>query len=183
MKTLKEGVKNIANSKVVTDGQPLRNFKTDRNCGVLKTCYPNCFSKLILICCLWRLIPCLGIIFLGKEAVILSFTRNFFVNVNRPFPHSCKQRYPLEAQVDKIQWFVWNRPPEPRPHFFMFAHWSVMRGRSISLAYKKTWSAVSTKWTKQPWTGEAIENWQSCKTTLPLQNRKTAPSYRCLCLV
>ena len=52
MKTLKEGVKNIANSKVVTDGQPLRNFKTDQNCEVLKTCYPiNCFSKLILICC------------------------------------------------------------------------------------------------------------------------------------
>ena len=51
MKTLKEGVKNIANSKVVTDGQPLRNLKTDRNRGVLKTCYPNCFSKLILICC------------------------------------------------------------------------------------------------------------------------------------
>ena len=50
---------------------------------------------------------------------------------NRPFPHSCKQRHQVEARVDKIQWFVWNCPPEPRPHFFMFAHRSVMRGRSI----------------------------------------------------
>ena len=53
-------------------------------------------------------------------------------NSNRPFPHSCKQRYQFEARVDKIQWFVWNCPPEPRLHFFMFAHWSVMRERSIT---------------------------------------------------
>ena len=26
---------------------------------------------------------------------------------------------------------VVNCPPEPRPHVFMFAHWSVMRERSI----------------------------------------------------
>ena len=51
---------------------------------------------------------------------------------HRPFPHSCKQRHQFEAPVDKIQWFVWNCPPEPRPHFFMLAHWSVMRERSIS---------------------------------------------------
>ena len=51
---------------------------------------------------------------------------------HRPFSHSCKQRHQLEARVDKIRWFVWNRPPEPRPHFFKFAHWSVMRERFIS---------------------------------------------------
>ena len=34
---------------------------------------------------------------------------------NRPFSHSCKQRHQLEARVNKIQWFVWNCPPEPRP--------------------------------------------------------------------
>ena len=50
---------------------------------------------------------------------------------NRPFPHSSEQRHQLEARVDKIQWFVWNCPPEPRPHFFVFVHWSVMRERSI----------------------------------------------------
>ena len=51
---------------------------------------------------------------------------------NRPFPHSSEQRHQLEARVDKIQWFVWNCPPEPRPHFFVFVHWSVMRERSIA---------------------------------------------------
>ena len=51
----------------------------------------------------------------------------------RPFPHSCKQRHQLEARVDKIQWYVWNCPPEPRPHFFMFVHRSVMRERSIDV--------------------------------------------------
>ena len=56
---------------------------------------------------------------------------NRFLYLNRPFPHSCKQRHQFEARVDKIQWFVWNCPPEPRLHFFMFAHWSVMRERSI----------------------------------------------------
>ena len=50
---------------------------------------------------------------------------------NRPFSHSCKQWHQLEARVDKIQWFVWNCPTEPLPHFFVFAHWSVMRERSI----------------------------------------------------
>ena len=49
----------------------------------------------------------------------------------RPFPHSCKQRHQVEARVDKTQWFVWNSPPEPRPHFLMFDHWSGMRERSI----------------------------------------------------
>ena len=53
-------------------------------------------------------------------------------HTNRPFPHSCKQGHQLEAQVDKIQWFVWNCPPKPRPHFFMFAHWRVMQKRSIN---------------------------------------------------
>ena len=52
---------------------------------------------------------------------------------NRLFPHSCKQRHQREAWVDKIQWFVWNCLPEPHPHFFTFAHWSVMQGRSISV--------------------------------------------------
>ena len=37
---------------------------------------------------------------------------------NRPFLHSCKQRHQLEAQVDKLQWFLWNCQPKPRPHFF-----------------------------------------------------------------
>ena len=35
--------------------------------------------------------------------------------------------------MDKIQWFVWKCPPETRPHFFMFAHWNVMRERSINI--------------------------------------------------
>ena len=49
----------------------------------------------------------------------------------RPFPHSCKQSHHLEAPVDKTQWFIWSCPPKPRPHFLMFAHWSVMWERSI----------------------------------------------------
>ena len=55
-----------------------------------------------------------------------------YEHTNRPFPHSCKQGHQLEAQVDKIQRFVWNCPPEPCPHFFMFAHWRVMQKRSIT---------------------------------------------------
>lgn len=55
---------------------------------------------------------------------------------NGPFPHSCKQRHQLEAQVDKIQSFVGNCQPEPHPHFFMFAHCSVMRKRSIIALHK-----------------------------------------------
>ena len=50
---------------------------------------------------------------------------------NRPFPHSCKQRHQVEPRVDNIQWFVWNCPPEPQPHFFVFAHWSGMQERSV----------------------------------------------------
>ena len=46
---------------------------------------------------------------------------------HRPFPHSCKQRHQVEARVQKMQWFVWNCPLKPRPHFFVFAHWSAMR--------------------------------------------------------
>ena len=87
MKTLKEGVKNIANSKVVTDGQPLKNFKTDRNCGVLKTCYP-------------------------QRNELNNRERAKLLKIDR----AAKQHYP-------------------------------------------------------------------CKTTLCMQNRKTAPRYRCLCLV
>ena len=49
----------------------------------------------------------------------------------RPFPHSCEQRHQVESWVDKIQWFVWNCPPEPQPHFFMFAHCSGMWERSV----------------------------------------------------
>ena len=55
-----------------------------------------------------------------------------YEHTNRLFPHSCKQGHQLEAQVDKIQRFVWNCPPEPCPHFFMFAHWRVMQKRSIT---------------------------------------------------
>ena len=55
-----------------------------------------------------------------------------YEHTNTPFPHSCKQGHQLEAQVDKIQRFVWNCPPEPCPHFFMFAHWRVMQKRSIT---------------------------------------------------
>ena len=51
----------------------------------------------------------------------------------RPFPHFCKERHQLEARVNKIQWVIWNCPPEPRPHFFMFVHWTVMRERSIDV--------------------------------------------------
>ena len=93
--------------------------------------------------------------------------------LNRPFPHSCKQRHQLEGREDKIQWLVWNCPPEPRncpptppltqhfapsetqmltssegrgrwavslkpklirPHFFVFAHWSGIRERSIVIS-------------------------------------------------
>ena len=64
------------------------------------------------------------------------------IATNRPFPHSCKQTHQLEAWVDKIQWFVWNCPPEPRSHFFMFAHWSVMRERSIAAIFWKNCFSV-----------------------------------------
>ena len=55
-----------------------------------------------------------------------------YEHTNGPFPHSCKQRHQLEAQVDKIPWFVWNCSPKSPPHFFMFAHWRVMQKRSIT---------------------------------------------------
>ena len=58
------------------------------------------------------------------------------LEANRPFPHPFKQRHQLETRVDKIQWFTWNCRPEPRPHFLMFAHWSVMRERSIGVSPK-----------------------------------------------
>ena len=63
----------------------------------------------------------------------LYFLQSYFnlVTFYRPFLHSCKQRHQVEARVDKTQWFEWNSPPEPRPHFLMFAHWSGMRERSI----------------------------------------------------
>ena len=64
------------------------------------------------------------------------------IATNRPFPHSCKQRHQLEVQLDKKQWFVWNCPPEPRPHFFIFAHWSVMWERSIAAIFWKNSSPV-----------------------------------------
>ena len=48
---------------------------------------------------------------------------------NRPFLHSCKQRHQLEAWVNKIQSF--KCPSVPGPDFFLFAHWSGMRERSI----------------------------------------------------
>ena len=51
--------------------------------------------------------------------------------MSRPFPHSCEQRHQVESWVDKIQWFVWNCPPEPQPHFFMFAHWCGMWERFV----------------------------------------------------
>ena len=51
--------------------------------------------------------------------------------MSRSFWHSCKQRHQVEAWVDIIQWFVWNCPLEPRPHFFMFAHCSEMWERSV----------------------------------------------------
>ena len=57
-----------------------------------------------------------------------SVTRN---NSNRPFPLSRKQRHQLEAEVGKIQWFVWNCPPKPTPKFcrsvvfnFSFGHFN-----------------------------------------------------------
>ena len=65
----------------------------------------------------------------SKRARINKIER--FHSNYRPFLHSCEQRHEVEARVDKIRWFVCNYPPEPRPHFFMFAHWSRMRERSI----------------------------------------------------
>ena len=56
--------------------------------------------------------------------LVLSYT---------PFPYSCKQRHQLEAWVDKMWWFVQNCPPKPHPHFFIFAHWSIMRERSMDV--------------------------------------------------
>ena len=91
----------------------------------------------------WRLTSCIKkIVFFGGgttgHTYFLGCNRSHFTfmscheHTNRPFPHSCKQGHQLEAQVDKIQWFVWNCPPKPRPHFFMFAHWRVMQKRSIN---------------------------------------------------
>ena len=51
--------------------------------------------------------------------------------MSRPFPHSSKQRHQVEAWMDKTQWFVWNCPPEPQPHFFMFGYWCGMWERSV----------------------------------------------------
>ena len=73
----------------------------------------------------------------GMDNILFAIPRSRYIEVlfhifnYRPVQHSCKQMHQLEAEVDKIQWFVGNRPTEPRPHFFLFAHWSVMRERSI----------------------------------------------------
>ena len=87
----------------------------------------------------WRLTSCIKkIVFFGGHDQSHLFFRSghtsssCYEHTNRPFPHSCKQGHQLEAQVDKIQRFVWNCPPEPCPHFFMFAHWRVMQKRSIT---------------------------------------------------
>ena len=50
---------------------------------------------------------------------------------HRPFPHSCKQRHQFEARVDKIQWFVWNCPLKPRPHFFVFFLTGAQYGKGL----------------------------------------------------
>ena len=73
----------------------------------------------------------------SKRARINKIER--FHSNYRPFPHSCKQRHQLEARADKIQWFVWDCPPEPRPHFFMFAYWSRMRERCIEWLNYDIW--------------------------------------------
>ena len=65
-------------------------------------------------------------------SVVTLFVHICKIDVNSPFPHSFQQMHQLEVRV-KIQWFVWNCPPEPHPHFFVFAQWSVMRERSIDL--------------------------------------------------
>ena len=66
-------------------------------------------------------------------SVVTFFVHICKIDVNSPFPHFFQQMHQLEARVYKIQWFIWNCPPEPHPHFFMFAQWSVMRERSIDL--------------------------------------------------
>ena len=61
----------------------------------------------------------------------LSFL--FVLLGNRPFPHSCKQRFRVEAWVDKVQWFVYDIVHPRLVLIFLFAHWSGMPERSIRL--------------------------------------------------
>ena len=65
--------------------------------------------------------------------------------LNRLFLNSCKQRHQLDASVDKMQWFVWNCPPKPHPHFVMFAHWNVMWQKSFISAFlgQQIWKLFS----------------------------------------
>ena len=51
----------------------------------------------------------------------------------------------VEARVNKIQWFVWNYPPKPRPYFFMFPNWGVMWERSIAHFGKEWERGTQTK--------------------------------------
>ena len=96
--------------------------------------------------------------------------------LNRPFSHSCKQRRQVEVRVDKIRWFVWNCPPEPRPHFFMFAHWSVMREKVYS--YKKLltiWEAISN--TRHSF----LIRYADTSKTFLIESAAPPPPSRCFC--
>ena len=55
----------------------------------------------------------------------------WFLQLNRPFPHSNKQWHRVEVGVDKNTVNVWKCPPEPRSGAIVRTHWSVMRERSI----------------------------------------------------
>lgn len=66
------------------------------------------------------------------------------------FLHSCKQRYQLEAWMDNKQWFVWNCPPAPQPHFFVFAHWRRTRKWSIWNLLNQIYATLQSAWKVTP---------------------------------
>ena len=87
--------------------------------------------------------------------------------VNRPLITAFLwTKAPTGGFVDKIEWFIWNYPPEPRPQFFVFAQWSGMRGRSICgkdafktllhVIIRCKWQKQTRKWFCYLWSSEVI---------------------------
>ena len=105
-------------------------LSTDHNKKIDKSFFAGVVRKMLIISgdpdCI--VLHCL--LYFLHHIMSISFNCSDTV-MSRPFPHSCKQRHQVEAWVDKIQWFVWNCPPAPQPHFFMFDYWCGMWERSV----------------------------------------------------
>ena len=111
-------------------GSVSRMLSTDHNKKIDTSFFAGVVRKMLIISgdpdCI--VLHCL--LYFLHHIMSISFNCSGTV-MSRPFPHSCKQRHQVEAWMDKIQWFVWNCPPESQPHFFMFDYWCGLWERSV----------------------------------------------------